>query len=176
MGEGEKLYVGQTANTFKTRLNGHNSDVRTEKRRTALCTYMIDQTKKGNEVKEIKWSKIKAIQPKKKGEKLCRLCNLEKTLIAIGPNNLLNHRSEILQRCRHKDALVLTNNYRGPTRRRQEIHHVSTDSSAQRFDLSVPGRPPDEPSDNSGSVEEDEIGDQGRPIRTGSQVDYSRFF
>ena len=165
MGEGEKIYVGQTANTFKTRINGHNSDVRTGKKRTALCTYMIEQTRKGNAVKELKWNKIKAVKPKRKGEKMCQLCNLEKTLIAIGPENQLNERSEILQRCRHKDALVLSNNYRRSTVRRPERTRTHSQvSSSESLDHVVPCRPPDE------------IIDTGRPSRPGTVTDYRRFF
>jgi len=165
MGEGEKVYVGQTANTFKTRINGHNSDVRTGKKRTALCTYMIEQTRKGNTVQEIKWNKIKAIKPKRKGENMCQLCNLEKTLIAICPPNQLNERSEILQRCRHKDALVLSNNYRRSTVVRQErTRNPSDTGSSENLDHIVPGRPPDE------------IIVPVRPSRSGTEIDYRRFF
>ena len=167
---GWSTVLGQTANTFKTRLNGHNSDVRTGKRRTALCTYMIDQEKKGNTLRNIKWNRIKAVKPKKKGEKICKLCNLEKTLIAIGPPNLLNRRNEILQRCRHKDRLVLSNNFRKYTGRRQteNLVRVASSETFEHVD-----RPPDEPAEVTANEEPE---DQERSLRTGRVVDYRKFF
>ena len=116
-------------------------------------------------MKNIKWNKIKAVKPKKKGEQICKLCNLEKTLIAIGPPNLLNRRNEILQRCRHKDRLVLSNNFRRYTGRRREENLVYVASSET---LEHVGRPPDDPPEEPESQE--------RSLRTGSLVDYRKFF
>ena len=111
VGSENKMYIGQTTNTFRNRLALHNSDVRTEKNRTGLTTYLIGKKKKGINVDEIKWSKMFEVHPRQKGEKMCNLCNLEKTSIAIAdPSISLNKRSEILQRCRHRDKLVLANN------------------------------------------------------------------
>ena len=119
MGEGTQVYIGQTHKTFKQRFNLHNSDTRTGKKRTTLTTYILDQRGKGNVCRDLRWSKITDAQPRHKGDTVCQLCNLEKTHIATAdPTNLLNKRSEILQRCRHRDKLVLTNNLRSSYIRR----------------------------------------------------------
>ena len=74
---------------------------------------MIDLRSRGIATSEITWSKVKEIQPRRKGEKICGLCNMEKIHIAVGdPAVILNKRSEIMERCRHRDALVLINDLR----------------------------------------------------------------
>ena len=105
-----KSYIGQTQNTFKERLQGHNSNIRLGKKCTTLSTYITDLKKKGVVPDSITWSKVQQVMPRRKGDKICRLCNTEKTHIAIGdPSILLNKRNELMNRCRHKDSLVLTN-------------------------------------------------------------------
>ena len=105
-----KSYIGQTKNTFRERLSGHNSNIRLGKKNTTLSTYITELKRRGTTPDSIKWSKVKQVQPRRKGEKICRLCNTEKTQIVIGdPDVLLNKRHEIMQRCRHRDNLVLTN-------------------------------------------------------------------
>ena len=86
----------------------------------------------------------------------------------------LNERSEILQRCRHKDSLLLTNNYRRHSRRRQEDNQdpVGTVPDEDLIHV-IPGRPPDEPPEDG---PEEEPRERERPLRAGSITDYSRFF
>ena len=111
----KESYIGQTTKTFKQRVGVHNSNIRTNRKATALATYVVDLKYKGvvnnDVIDKIEWSKIKAIDPRKKGDRLCGLCNTEKTLIAVGDQSVfLNKRKEIMTRCRHRDTLVLTNN------------------------------------------------------------------
>ena len=55
--------------------------------------------RKGVVEDSIKWSKVKEVNPRRKGDKICVLCNTEKTHIAVGnPDVLLNKRNEI---CRY---------------------------------------------------------------------------
>ena len=50
--------------------------------------------------------------PRKRGGKICSLCNDEKVFIAINHNeDSLNDRSEMMSRCRHRDRLMLSNCY-----------------------------------------------------------------
>ena len=95
-------------------------------------------------------------------------------MIAIGPNNQLNQRSEILQRCRHKDCLVLSNNYKRCSIRRQERrqNHFGT-VSTESLNNMIPGRPPEEELNNN-LEEEPRVFE--RPTRPGTAVDYSRYF
>ena len=98
MGEGNRVYIGQTANTFKARYQLHNSDTNCGRKRTGLTKYILEQEKKGRVCQDLKWSKISdAIADK---------------------STSLNKRSEILQRCRHRDKLVLSNSLRSATQRR----------------------------------------------------------
>ena len=97
-----------------------------------MATYVVDLKRKGvvnNEIIDnISWSMIKQIHPRRKGDRLCGLCNTEKTHIAIGdPLVLLNKRTEIMTRCRHRDSLVLTNNLsKHQTRRRENSVSAAT--------------------------------------------------
>ena len=51
--------------------------------------------------------------PRKRGSKICSLCNDEKVFIAINHNeDSLNDRSEMMSRCRHRDRLMLSNCYK----------------------------------------------------------------
>ena len=123
MGEGPRVYIGQTANTFNC-----------GRRRTGLTSYILDQEKKGNVCQDLRWSKITNAKPQKKGELICSLCNIEKTQIAIAnPSTSLNKRSEILQRCRHRDKLVLSNNLsshhvRRPTRIERRLDDIGEET------------------------------------------------
>ena len=93
-----KSYIGQTTKTFHSRVGTHNSNIRTNRKATSLATYLVNLKQKGvidnNIIEDITWSKIKKIHPRRKGDKICGLCNTEKTNIAIGdPSVLLNKRS-----------------------------------------------------------------------------------
>ena len=160
----------------------HNSDVRTEKHRTGLTTYLIDKRKKGINIDEIKWSKMFEVNPRQKGEKMCNLCNLEKTSIAIAdPTTSLNKRSEILQRCRHRDKLVLANNLSQHRRRtfgssRPEVLDPVRESEEPGLEVNVVT----EDAERIGAREQDheeELSDvrSARPLRK-ERVDYRSFY
>ena len=63
-------YIGQTTKTFKQRAGAHYSNIRTGRKGTTLATHVIDLKNKGIETGEITWSKVKEIQPKRKGERI----------------------------------------------------------------------------------------------------------
>ena len=106
--------------------------------------------------------------PRRKGEKMCNLCNLEKTAIAVGdPNLLLNKRSEILRRCRHRDKLVLSNNLTRHRKRRAEEGRQDALDPVQEL--------PDEDAERGPGPEEVPTQGGGRPQRS-ERVDYRSFF
>ena len=90
------FYIGQTADTFKTRYNGHKSDKKLGKRRTELTKHLLNLERKDIVPKQIIWSKVKRARPRQKGDKTCQLCLSEKTYIAIGGEGILNRRSELI--------------------------------------------------------------------------------
>ena len=120
-----RTYVGQTNNTFKKRMDLHNSDTNCGRTRCTLSAYLIEQRRRGKDPEEIRWSLIKPVKPRGKGDKYCQLCLSEKAFILRSdPELTLNKRSELLRRCRHRDSLMLGNLYsrsferRGRRRRR----------------------------------------------------------
>ena len=113
VGANVKHYIGQTSNTFKTRWNGHKSDTRCGRSRTGLNSYLIELKSRGEFPDSITWSKVAGSLPRKRGGKICSLCNDEKVFIAINHNeDSLNDRSEMMSRCRHRDRLMLSNCYK----------------------------------------------------------------
>ena len=58
----------------------------------------------------ITWQKLAVVDPRGKGSKNCPLCLTEKVLIARADHSIsLNSRSEVMNSCRHRDKLLLTN-------------------------------------------------------------------
>ena len=190
MGEGNKVYIGQTANTFKARYQLHNSDTNCGRKRTGLTKYILEQEKKGRVCQELKWSKISDAKPRSKGDKICSLCNTEKTLIAIADkSSSLNKRSEILQRCRHRDKLVLSNSLRSATKRRprtvgvglEDIREETREEGEEERDEETGMTEEDQGGGNSTEEEaedeeESEEFRRGPVLRSRSKVDYKKFF
>ena len=167
VGNTSKSYIGQTKKTFRERWTGHNSNIRLCKNSTTLSTYIAELKKKGVEPDSIKWSKLKQVQPRRKGEKICRLCNTEKTNIVIeDPEVLLNKRHEIMQRCRHRDDLVLTNDL-CTTRPASVV--------AARRDLLYPPRG-EEDEEEGPSISQSTSSQQLARETRGRIVDYKRYF
>ena len=99
-----RTYYGMTKNKFKTRYNQPNSSLNNEDYRSAtkLSSYAW-KLKDKNKAYSIDWS-IKATGvPYQPGSKICDLCLVEKTVIALAdPQTTLNSRNEILFKCKHK--------------------------------------------------------------------------
>ena len=55
------------------------------------------------------WEVLATAKPRKRGDKYCHLCLSEKVHIAKGDEGMINKRSEIMERCRHRDELMLSN-------------------------------------------------------------------
>ena len=106
-----KTYYGMTKNTFKTRYNQHKCSLNNVKYRAAteLSSYAW-KLKDKNIMYNIDWSiKAKGI-PYQPGSRICDLCLVEKTVIALAdPETTLNSRSEVLFKCKHKATHCLSN-------------------------------------------------------------------
>ena len=108
----KKVYIGLTAQKFKNRLSSHNTSFKYERYRhnTALSDYVW--TLKNEEIEpNLKWSIMKHAKSYSNTSKSCSLCLQEKLEILRYPDKteLLNKRSEILNKCRHGNKFVLAN-------------------------------------------------------------------
>ena len=107
----EKFYVGAVEGDFKGRWNNHMTSFRKPEyeHRTSLSSYMWSQRDAGEDPK-IEWEILKQTNPYRCGGRSCSLCALEKIEILEGDKNtMLNDRSEILAKCRHKSKFLLKN-------------------------------------------------------------------
>ena len=108
--EGEKEYVGQTKNTFKDRLAKHkNSFKYSEKRINSGLAGHVWSLKDRRMDYTVNYSLLHQSKMFRRGDRRCELCTTEKTCIAKQPPGELNKRSEVLNRCKHRDAHLLQN-------------------------------------------------------------------
>ena len=104
-----KRYIGLASTSFKQRYSNHMKSFNHEKyeSNTQLSNY-IWSLKRENKIFDIKWSikmEAKAYHP---ARKKCDLCLAEKVLI-LTSEDTLNGRTEIFQKCRHKNKFLLCN-------------------------------------------------------------------
>ena len=107
----EKFYVGIAEGEFKTRWSDHMTSFRKPRyeHKTTLSTYIWSVRDSGEDPK-IEWKILKKSNPYRGGGSTCSLCTLEKIAILEGDKEkMLNERSEILNRCRHKSKFLLKN-------------------------------------------------------------------
>ena len=107
----EKFYVGVVEGDFKGRWNNHMTSFRKPEyeHKTSLSSYMWSQRDAGEDPK-IEWEILKQTSPYRCGGRSCNLCALEKIEILEGDKTkMLNDRSEILAKCRHKSKFLLKN-------------------------------------------------------------------
>ena len=106
---GEKRYIGLCESTFKKRYTSHKSTFNLERYRnnTALSAE-IWRIKDLNGHPGVSWRIIRKAKPYTPNNKRCNLCLAEKFEIANFPGrNLLNKRSEIIAKCRHRRKFQL---------------------------------------------------------------------
>ena len=105
-----KLYIGLTGNEFKNRYYKHRSDFAMIKNKdnTELSKY-IWKLKSNKTDYDISWQIIKTVGKLQNGNKICRLCIAEAMEIMKNRKGQLNKRSEILNKCRHKNKFLLSN-------------------------------------------------------------------
>ena len=111
-GSGEKkYYIGLTGGTFKQRYSNHLSSFRHERYKdaTELSKHVWDLKTKGQDF-SISWSIIRQTPATTASSKRCALCLTEKLCIATADHSsLLNTRSELVSKCRHRDKFSLLN-------------------------------------------------------------------
>ena len=108
-GTEEKTYIGQAGNTFKERFANHKSTFKSKKyeNSTALSKYIWKMKENKTEFK-LKWSKLASASSYQPSTRKCNLCNVEKTMILYSTDtNLLNKRSELMNKCRHRNKFLL---------------------------------------------------------------------
>ena len=103
-------YIGMTEGTFKERYNGHTSSFRLERyrNRTKLSEKIWSFKDRGLEFR-IEWTIIRRGHGYRAGQNSCDLCTSEKLEILLRSSDLhlLNSRTEILTKCRHKRKFLL---------------------------------------------------------------------
>ena len=105
-----KKYIGLCEGTFKKRFSSHKSSFNLEryKNSTALSTE-VWRIKQMDGEPEIKWRVVRKAKAYTPESKKCLLCLAEKFEIANYPgDNLLNKRSEIVAKCRHRRKHLIT--------------------------------------------------------------------
>lgn len=108
--EGEKMYIGNTGDTFKSRYSNHTLTFRNEKysKRTELSKY-IWSLKRKNTQYNIKWEIVKKSNTQMRQSGLCNLCMDEKLEILRHKrehkDKSINKRSELISTCRHRKKL-----------------------------------------------------------------------
>ena len=104
------VYHGSTSGPFKSRWHEHNSSFRLEyKRGSSTLSKLIWSLKERNIPYSITWSIERRAQAYKCGSRRCNLCLAEKVIIARSSNpSMINKRSEILNKCRHRNKFLLS--------------------------------------------------------------------
>ena len=100
----EKLYIGSTGSTFKTRYGLHKASLKKQDHDnpTALSTYFWNEKKNKGNKPEIKWSVVTEIRGRYSQKNGCPLCNRERLEIAQSDKKkLLNKRNELKSNCPH---------------------------------------------------------------------------
>ena len=110
-GDEVKEYIGQTAITFKLRFNNHTASfVNISKKNNTTLSHYFWKKKLLGEGTSITWRPVSITNPYSRGGQDCSLCLTEKATIARGePNLMLNKRSEIMKKCRHRLPHMLNN-------------------------------------------------------------------
>ena len=101
-------YIGLTEGTFKRRLYGHRQSFRNSnlKNATELSKHIWHLKEQGEEY-ELSWKIIDRASSYNGASKRCRLCLLEKYHI-LTRDDLLNKRSELVSKCRHRRAYLIS--------------------------------------------------------------------
>ena len=108
----DHLYFGACQGEWKSRYNDHNQSFRDRKyeKKTELSKFIWSLHDK-RVAFSIKWRIAAHARPYKCGTRRCDLCLTEKMLIARSRHKgLLNSRSEIVSKCRHRNKYSLAKN------------------------------------------------------------------
>lgn len=102
-------YVGITEPVFKTRLGNHEKEFNNEKYENATeLSKEIWKIKRKGHSYNVKWRMLKQFPSYNPTAKKCMLCIGEKMEILERNEKLLNKRSELISRCRHRTKFLLS--------------------------------------------------------------------
>lgn len=108
----KKYYIGLSATEFKARYSNHKSSFKNiGKRNSTVLAKYVWELKEKNVDFEIEWEILKRAKSIKSGDRTCRLCLKEATLIVFADNECLNKRREVVSTCRHAKKLLLESNW-----------------------------------------------------------------
>ena len=111
---------------------------------------------------------------------MCQLCFTEKAFIVRGDKKLLlNKRSEVFQRCRHRDGHMLANFYSRGRRngnRGGALDGVAEEDSGGGGEASMSVVVEEEEENQQVEVVNDVLTQDGRQLRENTRVDYSAFY
>ena len=101
-------YIGSTGGTFKSRYTSHKHSLANRNANsTALSSYVWAKRDDGKYC-QISWKIIAKTGVYTAGARFCDVCLTEKTHIMLAdPNQSLNVRTEILNKCRHMTKYTL---------------------------------------------------------------------
>ena len=105
----EHLYLGVTEPEWKTRYRNHATSFENRKyeKSCELSKFIWSLRDEGTSF-SIKWGIAAQAHPYRRGTRRCDLCITKKTLIARSrPKGILNKRSEIVSKCRHRNKHTL---------------------------------------------------------------------
>ena len=112
VGPGTQMhYIGSTATSFKTRYNNHKASMThaVKANQTELSKYTWQLDRDGAKY-DVAWKILQRASSYSNISKRCDLCLTEKLLITrANKATLLNKRSEIASKCRHKSRFCLSN-------------------------------------------------------------------
>ena len=105
------VYYGQCEGEFKARYNNHTKSFRHRKyeNETELSKH-VWLLKDSNKSYKVVWCIVARAPPYKSGSGRCALCLTEKSVIVrANPKGLLNKRTELISKCRHRNKYLLCN-------------------------------------------------------------------
>lgn len=111
--EGEKNYIGCTAQTMKKRQYAHRDSFKYENKKNGsrISQYIWELRNSGISMDNIniEWSVLDRATAYRNGTRKCNLCLTEKYHIITSPLDLINKRTEFISKCRHENKFYLMN-------------------------------------------------------------------
>jgi len=106
---GEKKYIGLCESTFKKRFSGHKTSFNHERyRNQTMLSTEVWRVKDRGGIPSIVWRVLRKSRAFTPEAGRCAFCGAEKFEIVNFPGrNLLNKRSEIMAKCRHRRKFEL---------------------------------------------------------------------
>ena len=110
-----KYYIGSTDTTFKQRCTNHKASFAAKANQTTLSQHIWSMKRDGIDY-HISWEVMTRAPAHSSETKRCDLCLTEKLFIATAEKtSLLNKRTELLAKCRHRNKHHLSDFASAPT-------------------------------------------------------------